>query len=65
MLSSIAYNVQRPVDQERFTDEGKANKVPGCWLILDAHGEGLTEAMENLESLCTHWGWELDLTALS
>ena len=40
-------------------------EVPGCWLILDAQGGKLTEAMENLEGLCTYWGWELDLTALT
>ena len=46
-------------DQERLTDQDKADKVPGCWLIIEAQGEKLKEAMQNLEGLCEHWGWEL------
>ena len=33
--------------------------MPGCWLIIEAQGEKLKEAMQNLEGLCEHWGWEL------
>ena len=34
-------------------------KVPGCWLIAEAQGEKLKDAMDNLEGLCEHWGWEI------
>ena len=33
---------------------------PGCWLILEAQGEVLREAIQNLEGLCAYWGWELE-----
>ena len=36
-----------------------SNRVPGCWLIAEAQGEVLKEAMNNLEGLCEHWGWEI------
>ena len=51
--------MKRPVPQERLTDEDKSNKVPGCWLIAEAQGEKLKDAMDNLEGLCEHWGWEI------
>lgn len=60
-LASIAYNVKTPFYQECFTDQDRTNKVPGCWLILEAKGEELKEAMQNLEGLCDHWGWELQI----
>ena len=47
-------------EQERLTDQDKINKVPGCWLILEAQGEVLREAIQNLEGLCAYWGWELE-----
>ena len=60
LASTIAYNVERPFgDQERLTEQDKADRVPGCWLIIEAQGEKLKEAMQNLEGLCEHWGWEL------
>ena len=45
--------------QERLSDDDKSHKVPGCWLIAEAQGEKLKDAMDNLEGLCEHWGWEI------
>ena len=58
--STVAYKTMPPFEQERLTDQDKLNKVPGCWLILEAQGEVLQEAMQNLEGLCEHWGWVLE-----
>ena len=46
--------------QAFLTDEEKARGVKGAWLIVEAP-EDLQVFLTNLNNLCEHWGWSLDV----
>ena len=46
--------------QAFLTEDEKARGVKGAWLIVEAP-EDLQVFLTNLNNLCEHWGWSLDV----